>query len=43
LHFSGEKTWWPKDGEHSITFNKPAGEDKLNFDDLTSFLDNFLR
>lgn len=44
LHFSGEKAWWPNEGDnHMATFNMPSAEDKLSlkeFSDLLSRLDN---
>jgi len=40
LHFSGEKNWWPKKGEHSIKFNFP--KKRLSQGEFMELLESFL-
>ncbi|MDJ1169115.1 hypothetical protein PMG71_06720 [Roseofilum sp. BLCC_M154] len=42
LHFSGERAWWPNQGDsHAITFCFPSEEEKLSLDDFIKLLSDF--
>ena len=44
LHFTGEKTWWPKtDDIHAITFNFPPEEDRIGLERFVEFLSKLKR
>lgn len=39
LHFSGESTWWPKNGDsHTVIFNFPSDSEKLSLDSFVNLL-----
>lgn len=38
LHFTGEKTWWPSNGSHSVSFSFPAESDKLSLESFINLL-----
>lgn len=39
LHFSGEKTWWPKQNDpHAISFSLPSPSEKMSLEDFFALL-----